>query len=161
MCPVISVSDEVYSKLESLAVGFDSPSNVIERLIYQLEEEGKPDLASKHDLLNKLSKERLYTNKEIQEKISNIAKGLSSEDLELLCNEQKSKEIFGISFPLFIRIKSNSSNDVMRKAVKAPDGVSRWTWKFSFEKDGYVYAVCTQWYAKNDQAVFNWLKKYK
>lgn len=33
MAPVIRVSDELYGKLANLAVGFDTPSNVIERLL--------------------------------------------------------------------------------------------------------------------------------
>lgn len=33
MCPVIRISDELYAKLEELAVGFDTPANVIERLV--------------------------------------------------------------------------------------------------------------------------------
>lgn len=35
MCPVIRVSDSLYKKLEQLAVGFDTPANVIERLVTQ------------------------------------------------------------------------------------------------------------------------------
>jgi len=33
MCPVIRVSDELYTRLESHAVGFDTPSALIERLL--------------------------------------------------------------------------------------------------------------------------------
>lgn len=33
MAPVIRISEELYGKLEKLAVGFDNPSNVIERLL--------------------------------------------------------------------------------------------------------------------------------
>ena len=33
MAPVIRVSEELYGKLESLAIGFDTPANVIERLL--------------------------------------------------------------------------------------------------------------------------------
>lgn len=33
MPPVIRVSEELYGKLESLAIGFDTPANVIERLL--------------------------------------------------------------------------------------------------------------------------------
>jgi hypothetical protein len=33
MAPVIRVSDELYGKLANLAFGFDTPSNVIERLL--------------------------------------------------------------------------------------------------------------------------------
>jgi len=33
MCPVIRISDNVHHSLELLAVGFDNPNNVIQRLI--------------------------------------------------------------------------------------------------------------------------------
>lgn len=33
MSPVIRISDELYKKLEKLAVGFDTPTSVIERLV--------------------------------------------------------------------------------------------------------------------------------
>lgn len=33
MCPVIRVSDELFARLESYAIGFDTPSSVIERLL--------------------------------------------------------------------------------------------------------------------------------
>ena len=35
MCPVIRISDELYARLESKAVGFDTPSALIERLLDQ------------------------------------------------------------------------------------------------------------------------------
>ena len=35
--PVIRISDELYKKLESLAIGFDTPQNVIERLVEKAE----------------------------------------------------------------------------------------------------------------------------
>lgn len=39
MTPIIRISDSLYDRLETLAVGFDSPSNVIERLINYYENE--------------------------------------------------------------------------------------------------------------------------
>lgn len=33
MCPVIRISDELYARLESHAVGFDTPAALIERLL--------------------------------------------------------------------------------------------------------------------------------
>jgi hypothetical protein len=33
MCPVIRISDELFTRLESYAIGFDTPSSVIERLL--------------------------------------------------------------------------------------------------------------------------------
>ena len=37
MCPVIKVSDELFARLESCAIGFDTPSAVIERLLDKYE----------------------------------------------------------------------------------------------------------------------------
>ena len=44
MCPVIRISDELYSRLESHAVGFDTPSALIERLLDSVEGIEKTDV---------------------------------------------------------------------------------------------------------------------
>jgi hypothetical protein len=40
MCPVIRVSDDLYTRLERLAEGFDTPTKVIERLLNEHEAHG-------------------------------------------------------------------------------------------------------------------------
>jgi hypothetical protein len=40
MCPVIRISDDLYERLAKLAAGFDTPANVIERLVMAFEEGG-------------------------------------------------------------------------------------------------------------------------
>jgi predicted CopG family antitoxin len=160
MCPTIEVSDKVFSRLEKHVVGFDTPSNVINRLIDNYE---KTQPSTK----NKVKKSsdvkitpRIFSNKEIQERISTIAETLSENELELLCDEQFSKDTFGISFPLFIKVNAIENQATKKDMVKTNDGVNRWTWKFEFIKSGFSYGICTQWYPKNDLAVKEWLDSH-
>lgn len=46
MAPVIRISDELYGRLEALARGFDTPANVIERLLGNSEPEPPASFAS-------------------------------------------------------------------------------------------------------------------
>ncbi len=156
MCPVIRVTDELYQRLERHAVGFDSPSKVIERLLDEVEGVETPPSESTGSSHTSTSS-RLFTNKEIQQRIVEIARELPAQELEALCDSAVSKELFGISFPLFVRVSDKSNQATKRKAVKTPDGINRWTWKYEFSKDGYVYAICTQWYPKQDLYVKAWL----
>lgn len=103
---------------------------------------------------------RLFSNQEIQQRISKVAKSLTDQELEQLCGKRKSKEEFDINFPLFIRVPKNTSSSI-HDAVKDEQGVNRWTWKYQFEKDGFLYAITTQWYEKNDKHVKQWLSKYE
>jgi hypothetical protein len=45
MCPVVRIPDNVYSRLEKHAVGFDTPANVIERILDYYEEEIEDNVA--------------------------------------------------------------------------------------------------------------------
>lgn len=165
MSPVIRVSDEVYARLEQHAVGFDNPSNVVERLLdfYDKKFSQPEDLTADgvNGLSSSMTTKRVFTNKEIQQRISAAARKLPTQELEQLCDERLSKKLFGISFPLFVRIPSKANQAMKRAAVKSSDGVSRWTWKFGFEKGEYAYAICTQWYAKNDPLVQKWLQAHE
>jgi hypothetical protein len=165
MCPMIQLSNATYSRLEELATGFDTPSSVIERLIDQHGEKRLPENSDmtaprQNGATNKVST-RLFTNKEIQSRISEVAQGLSTEELDQLGLERASKELFNLSFPLFVTISTKATKEAKRAAVKSSDGVSRWTWKFEFERDGFLYAVCTQWYPKNDKSVQQWLESHE
>jgi hypothetical protein len=157
MCPVIRVTDELFDRLESHAVGFDTPSRVIERLLDQHEGVSSDDAAIPVKSRS-ASGGRLFTNTEIQQRIVSAAKDLSVDELEALCDEALSKEVFGINFPLFVRVADASNETTKKKAVKTKDDVSRWSWKHEFSRDGYAYAVCTQWYPKSDVLVAEWLK---
>ena len=103
------------------------------------------------------SGKRLFSNQEIQFKISEAAQRLSSRELEKLCSPLASKEIFNINFPLFIKSPKNISEASKKEAVKDSKGANRWTWKYEFEKDGFLYAITTQWYERNDIFVKQWL----
>lgn len=159
----IQVSDEVYSRLGKLAIGFDTPSDVIERLLD--ERQGKDTEAD--NLKSKQSQpvpvpvpgKRRFTNREIQQRISSVAKYLPIDELEQLCDKQVSKELFKLTYPLFKRLPSKVDQSTKQSAVYK-SGCCRWTWKFSFERDEYTYAVCTQWFAHNDKYVAEWLASH-
>ena len=163
MCPVVKISTGTYSRLEKHARGFDSPSNVIDRILDHYEGiESSPEEKASEIEMNSLSPERrmrLYTNKEIQQKISKAAQHLPLGELEGLCHKEKSKNVFGINFPLFVKLPATANQMSKRAAVKTGDDVNRWTWKYELERDGYIYAVCTQWYPKNDALVQDWLEQ--
>ena len=161
MSPVIRVNDPLFEELEKLAVGFDTPANVIERLVnfYSQNRVGK-ELPP----LNKPPKSkagRLYDNAEIQRLICCTAAALPSAELDRLCNLEYSKEQLGLSFPLFVRVNEKASGSEKARAVKDGKGRNRWTWKHSFNRDGYDFAVCTQWFSKHDALVRDWLKKHE
>jgi len=163
MCPVVRISTETYSRLEKHAVGFDSPSNVIDKILDHYEG-ADPTLgvtASEPAIGFNISerRKRLYTNKEIQQKISAVARHLPLSELESLCQKSESKEVFDINFPLFVKLAATANQASKRAAVKTDDEVSRWTWKYEFKRDCYVYAICTQWYPKSDALVRDWLKQ--
>lgn len=103
---------------------------------------------------------RLFSNKEIQQRISDVAKGMPSSDLKALCEKVNSKETFNIDFPLFIKVPIAISSENKKNAVKDEHDRNRWTWKYEFEKEGFLYGVTTQWYPRHDQKVQAWLKKY-
>ena len=168
----IRIQSDVYSRLEKHAEGFNcTPTNVIEKLLNEYEgiQPTSQDQATEHQsgcideeqIDAGIKSNRLYSNKEIQKRISAVAKTLPTNELNKFCQEEFSKKTFGINFSLFVKVPTNTNRDSKRVAVKSNDGVSRWTWKFEFEKEGYVYAICTQWFAKNDPLVQKWLQRFQ
>lgn len=163
MNTTIEITKEVYSRLEKHVVGFDTPSNVINRLIDSFEKQQHtktPESKSSYQGTANDNNGRLFSNKEIQQRISFIAETLPENELELLCNEHSSRDIFGISFPLFVKVGATENQATKKRAVKSSDGVNRWTWKFEFIRNGFSYAICTQWYPKNDHFVQQWLNSH-
>ena len=161
MCPSIEITNEVYSRLEKHVVGFDTPSNVINRLIDSFEKQqasADGGLNSSIGCAAKGAAGRIFNNREIQKRLSEIAETLPENELELLCKEQFSKDTFGISFPLFVKVPASANQQIKKQAVKSTDGVNRWTWKFEFIRNGFAFAICTQWYPKNDPLVQKWLQ---
>ncbi len=164
MSPTIEITKEIYSRLEKHVIGFDSPSSVIGRMIdnYENHHLSIPSVNNvKNESNVNANHSRIFTNKEIQQRLSSIAESLPESELEMLCNEKTSKEVFGISFPLFVKVIATANQTTKKEAVKASDGVNRWTWKFEFSKNGFSYAICTQWYPKNDRFVQQWLNSHK
>ena len=161
MPPVVRISDEVYSRLEQLAVGFDSPSSVIERILDHYERRSNKADNEEHSLrpasTARETSSRLYSNSEIQQKIATVARELPLEELEQLCTASVSKELFGINFPLFVRVPELTNQAQKKKAIQVND-YSRWTWKYEFTRNGFAYAICTQWYPKSDSLVQKWLE---
>ena len=54
MCPVIRISDELYERLESQAIGFDTPAALIERLLDKcdgIEKSVSPESPKRPDLI--------------------------------------------------------------------------------------------------------------
>jgi uncharacterized protein with ParB-like and HNH nuclease domain len=105
---------------------------------------------------NKDKGDRLFSNREIQEKISQVAMTIPEEELEQLC-EEKSKDIFNIGKVLFIKCPKNISDAEKSDAIKDEQGINRWTWRFEFERNDFLYAITTQWFHYNDIRVKEWL----
>lgn len=108
----------------------------------------------------KPQKTRILSNREIQIKISQIAKTLPEEELEQLCDKKESKGLFDIDYPLFVRCPKNMNSVSKLNAVKDQHGYNRWTWKHEFERNNFLYAITTQWYPRNDLKVNEWLNKH-
>jgi hypothetical protein len=101
---------------------------------------------------------RAISNTEIQRRVSAVAKTLSQSELEELCRLETSKSIFGVNFPVFVRLSPHEAEDARRgAALKDHLGINRWTLKYSFGRGDFVFAVTTQWYARHDAKVLRWL----
>jgi hypothetical protein len=105
--------------------------------------------------------ERIFSNKEIQAKISQAARMLPDEELEQLCDKNVSKRLFDCDLPLFKKCPTKISAVSKHEVIKDQHGHNRWTWKFEFERNNFLYAITTQWYARNDMKVKEWLDKHK
>jgi len=142
---------------------YDAQSPTINTSNYQQAVLARPATVTIQTTQENLSKpkgkNRIFSNQEIQLRVSRAAQKLPSIELEKFCSPQHSKELFDINFPLFVRISKNTSADAKSKGIKDSKGVNRWTWKYEFEQDGFLYAITTQWYDRNDIHVKEWLRK--
>ena len=101
---------------------------------------------------------RIYTNTEIQIKLSNKLKEFEQSELEKFCELEYCKNLFKNNAPLLIKIPKDTPTERKKEIVR--DGkINRWTWKYEFKKGNFIYAISTQWYAKNDEYVKNWIEK--
>ena len=103
------------------------------------------------------NKKRLYSNKDIQIKITEKAQTLSDAELEILCDAAYSHELFNNNHPIFVRVPENASTEERQMALRDHNGNNRWTVRYEFSKNGYSYFVTTQWYPRNDEYVQTWL----
>ena len=67
MSPVIRISDSIFKRLESYAIGFDTPSNVIERLIDFFESENKTEIQDQLSKPMNTSKSNIVTNRKFRD----------------------------------------------------------------------------------------------
>lgn len=137
----------------------DSAKDVAEK-IHLLEMEHFPNVVD--DLLKSQNpktkiQNRLFSNREIQQRIYDRLKNLPESELLKYCDKNYSKEIFDIDFPLLIKASKHLTKVEKRDLVKNQN-VNRWTWKYEIEKNKFNYALSTQWYARHDEFVQNWLK---
>lgn len=102
--------------------------------------------------------QRIYSNTEIQEKIAAAIKNLSDAEVDKFCKKSHSKMVFDISTPLFLKVPEHFTEAEKANALKDEKGVNRWTWDLEFNRNGFVYAMNTQWYARNDDYVQRWLQ---
>jgi len=109
------------------------------------------------DLVITSQNRRIFSNQEIQYRVSTAAQKLSTHELEKLCDPNVGKQLFKLSYPLFIRVSTNITPALKREEVKDTKGINRWTWRYEFEKEGFFYAITTQWYEKSDAYVQKWL----
>jgi len=161
----IDIAESVYARLAKHAEGFDTPSDVITRLLDSFEsaetsvriamEEQPPGIKPRVRPSNTAEP---LDNAQIQMRISRVLMRMSTEDLEPFCNKDYSKQVFGINFPLLVKVPITADAQARKDAVKDKE-VSRWTWKFSFNKGNFVYAICTNWYRSHDDKVKQWLKE--
>lgn len=101
---------------------------------------------------------RIYSNTEIQRKISNALKKFSELELDRFCNKEYSKEIFNLNFSLLVKLRKDFSKEKKKELIKV-NGLNRWTLKYPIEKNNSVYVITTQWYPWNDEYVKRWLNK--
>jgi len=75
MCPVIRISDELYARLESNAVGFDTPSALIERLLDKcdgIEQVNLPESTKKPELIFQPTNEEQFKEQLLDKKQASV-----------------------------------------------------------------------------------------
>ncbi len=121
----IEIAEPVYARLASHAKGFDTPSDVIARLLDSFEStETSVRIAideKGEQLIGVKPRERLSVsagpttresntgepldNAQIQVRISRVLMRMSTEDIEQFCSKDYSKQVFGINFPLLVKVE--------------------------------------------------------
>ena len=103
--------------------------------------------------------DRLFSNAEIQIKITTRAQTLSEDELNRLCDKDYSRDTFNNTYPIFVKVPQNSSREERQSAIKDHNNNNRWTVKYEFIRNNYSYFITTQWYPRNDEYVKDWLQR--
>ena len=138
--------ENLENKIRALKDG----SNIVEKLNAKSKSRDKSN-SNNND-------KRLYTNTEIQIKITERAQTLSDVELNKLCDRDYSKYTFKNTYPIFIKVPQNSSKEERQSAIK-DHNYNRWTIRYEFIRNNYSYFITTQWYARNDVYVKDWLQR--
>ncbi|WP_165733189.1 hypothetical protein [Polaribacter sp. 20A6] len=75
---------------------------------------------------------RVYTNTDIQRKISDVLRNFNENELDEFCNKEYSKELFNLSFSLLVKYHKKDSIDSKNELIKR-NGLNRWTYKYNIE----------------------------
>lgn len=110
-------------------------------------------------MAHKSRKDRIYNNTEIQELIVAKAIKFDNDELARYCREDYCKTKFDLNYSLFVKMPITSSQVELEASIKDHNGQNRWTWRYKFTVDNFVYAITTQWYDRNDEYVKKWLVK--
>ncbi len=106
-------------------------------------------------------RKRPFTNNEIEKRLKSACELLSLETLEKMTTKEYSKKVFNLNFPLLKKVSIKSSLEERKKSVKDHLGHNRWTLKYTFERDGFLYIICSQWYPQQDSYVQKWFLENK
>ena len=147
MSQVIRVSDTTYKRLESLAKGFDTPGNVIERLLIYYENHSKPGSGGPSGIPPIINKTIASLVKKYAEEI--IKYCIKENEIDKLKSKRYSKQAFGIYFPFCKEVDNKLDKKLPRY------------WKNIYIVEERRFVVTSEWYARNKDLFLNWLKERK
>jgi hypothetical protein len=152
----IELTGVVFDRLARHARPFETPSDLIGRLLDDFENNETRTQDALRTTAPATDELQALSNGEIQNRISRVLANMPKEDVDRFCDKNYSKQIFRLNLPLLIRVPLTAGLEARRVAVK-DKGINRWTWKYSFIKENDQYAISTQWFPSNHDAVRNWL----
>jgi hypothetical protein len=140
MCPVIEIPDELFARLESYAVGFDTPAAVIERLLN--EHEKNENNSSSNESVTFLKPEFRAVSSEVASVV----------EQKLRVN---SKPFLSKNFPELLKYKRSASRMYESKEYK--NALDNWWFNFTddvFESNEFIIFVGALDYENKDFRVF-------
>jgi hypothetical protein len=130
MSQVIRVSDSTFNRLEKLAVGFDTPNNVIERLLDHYGAEPHTEEV-----------EDVKIGKLVRQYVEKILK--QEGEIENLLSADYSKKTFGLYY-------------AFAKEVSSDKKIHRY-WKNIYTIDNRRFVVTNEWYERNRESFLDYL----